>query len=142
MRGIDHEVNKEQFIDLCAEKLGVTEEIESVTPVTIKGKLRHTLITMASVAGRDKILKNKAIKLKGTKISINRDLTYNERVIQRKIRDIANDISSKGNKVRVKYRTLEINDEKFVWEEGKGLMPFRDSASSGSSQISQLFRQH
>lgn len=129
LRGMDQEMNREKFEEFCENTLGVAVEVVDVTPTKTRGKRGLTIIELASIEDREKILKCKSTKLKGSKISINRDQTQSERDIQRKIRDIAGEEARKGKKVHVRYRSLEVDGVKLVWEDAKGLVPQREHTS-------------
>lgn len=60
------------------------------------------------------VLKEKG-KLKGKKIYIDPELTYNERGIQKKLRDIAKSERARGAKVKVKFQKIEINGQLWKW---------------------------
>ncbi|KAK4876400.1 hypothetical protein RN001_012822 [Aquatica leii] len=64
------------------------------------------------------VIKNK-YKLGGKNIYIDSDLTYEEQKTQSIIRKIAKEEKNKGNSIKVSYKKLEINGEKYIWNEEK-----------------------
>lgn len=66
-------------------------------------------------------MENKSI-LRGSNIYINHDRTAREREIQRKIYQIAREKEAGGDKVRMGFKSLRVNDKQLVWIEGKGLI--------------------
>ena len=48
---------------------------------------------------------------------IDNDLTRKEREVQREIRKIALEEKGKGNKTKIGYRRVRINDEMYVWND-------------------------
>ncbi|KAK4883406.1 hypothetical protein RN001_006725 [Aquatica leii] len=64
------------------------------------------------------VIKNK-YKLGGKNIYIDSDLTYEEQKTQAIIRKIAKEEKNKGNSIKVSYKKLEINGEKYIWNEEK-----------------------
>lgn len=61
-----------------------------------------------------KLLREKN-KLKGSAIYLDPKLTFKERTVQKKIRDIAREERKKGAFTRVKFQGLQVNDTLFTW---------------------------
>lgn len=60
------------------------------------------------------VMSNKR-NLKGKKIYIDNDLTVKEMIIQKKIREVANEEVKMGSKVRIGYQKVIINNKLYEW---------------------------
>lgn len=108
--GMNQEVRLQSWIE---KELGVIVGVEEMYEVN--GKLIAKIKTWEE---KRKIMLNKS-KLRskmGSKVFIDDDLTVKERVIQKKIRVIANAERNKGNEVKVGYKKLRINGKLWMWK--------------------------
>lgn len=79
---------------------------------------RKYVMEVNNWAEKLQILKEKR-RLKGRSIYLESELTRDERIIQKKIRDVARRERGKGVTVRVKYQGAEINGQVMVWDRGE-----------------------
>ena len=73
---------------------------------------------LAEWKDKKKVLEAK-IRLKGSQIYIDDDLTREEREVQVALRNKAKEERKKGNVVWVGYRKMRIQDEWWVWNNGE-----------------------
>lgn len=99
------------------EELQVEAKIKKVTGL---GK-RTCLVELESEVNKIDIMKNKnkLRNMKGAKVYINNDLTVEERKIQKIIREVEVEEKRKGNKTKVGYKKLFINDAEWKWDAHK-----------------------
>jgi hypothetical protein len=71
-------------------------------------KINKDKMMLAKIEQNDNIMLNKS-KLK--------DLTNEEREIQKKSRDVAREERDRGKRVKIGYRKIHINGEWFIWDE-------------------------
>lgn len=83
---------------------------------------KKVLVKMDNFEDKLSLMKNK-MKLKNRsgdqKIYLDDDMTTNERKIQFKARQWANDAKKEGKKVKVGYKKIQINDKWHLWDENK-----------------------
>lgn len=109
--------------------LGVFEKIKSeyaeikITEAWFIGKAerRGILAVLDSFEDKKKVMMGK-IKLKGTTIFLDDDLTQKEREMQKNIRDWARILREKGKRVNVAYGKGYVNGKEFVWNNESGRM--------------------
>ncbi|KAK9709186.1 hypothetical protein QE152_g26757 [Popillia japonica] len=110
----DEKIMKQAIESMIETHLGIKVNTKKVYKIDKKR-------CVAELADRDekiKILKVKS-KLKGKDIYIYSELTFEERSIQRKIRDKAREERNRGARVRVKYQQLEVNGKRMIWDNMK-----------------------
>lgn len=107
------------------------ESLKNIVERFLKNKLDiDTKIKTVQKIGQDKLIiemdnwdekmqvlknKKKLVKDKEHKIYLDSDLTYNERKIQKKIRDYARIEKSNGANVKIRYQKLQINNTTLKW---------------------------
>lgn len=132
IRGL--EVNEEEVQktveDLFADELNIREGIDEVKPYVKAGAVVFITVKLDKAETKKKLMINKK-NLAGTAISINHDMTFEEREVQRKIINIAKERREQGATVKVGYRKLWIDDKLLTWREGAGLIEkFRQNSGA------------
>jgi hypothetical protein len=61
--------------------------------------------------------KNKLKERKGERMYIDDDLTNEEKKTQKKLREVTREVRNRGKRVKIGYRKIQINGERFVWTE-------------------------
>lgn len=116
---IEEEKEAEEKFRRTMQEIGVEVEIEKIRRLG-KGKERErgaAIITMRSIEEKKQIMvKRKELKKRG--IWIDNDLTWRERKMRWKLGEIASEERRKGRKVWIGYGKLEIEGERWEWEEG------------------------
>jgi len=74
------------------------------------------VVEMDCWASKEIVMKSKS-KLGSRKIFIDHDLSFEEREVQRLIRDRARKEKMDGKRVKIGYKKLEIQGRKYVWNE-------------------------
>lgn len=99
------------------ENFGVKAKLEKIR---IQGKEEKRVIIARLSQWEDKVeIMRKKKNLGDRKIYINHDLTIEERMMQRKLSDIAKEKKQKNNRVKIGYRKLCINGNWKSWEDIK-----------------------
>ncbi|KAK9753817.1 hypothetical protein QE152_g1773 [Popillia japonica] len=85
---------------------------------------RACILEMDNFADKKCILENKKKlnNIVGPRVYIDNDLTPNERKIQKVIKIKANEEKTNGNKVKIGYRKLFINDKRFIWCDERNML--------------------
>ncbi|CAH0547013.1 unnamed protein product [Brassicogethes aeneus] len=106
-----------QEVSGVLEKMGV-DNIEFLKVETIKPKTGKSFIVAHLKDGemKTKIMQNKS-KLKGLDIYIDNDYTEEEQKVQKTIAEYAKNIAKEGRKVKIGYRKLIIDGQKWVWND-------------------------
>ncbi|XP_066585918.1 golgin subfamily A member 6-like protein 22 [Prorops nasuta] len=103
------------------EMIGVKGGVREVRVLRgMKGEERKGIeVKLESREVKRKVMEGKN-KLKGRKERIEDDLTWEERRIMGKVREIAEGQRRKGERVRVGYMKVWVNNEEWRWNEWKG----------------------
>lgn len=104
---------KEQIEKFISEKLQVEVSIKKVQVVGTK-QTQIIIAEMNNWEEKTAVMKKKKL-LSSTKVYIDNDLTREQRVIQREIREIAREERKKGKHVIVLYQKAIINGEMHEW---------------------------
>lgn len=104
---------KEKVDELLENTLNIKIDVQGVRKINEK----MCLVELKNSADKEKIMKNKnkLKQIREHKIYINDDMSKTDRYIQGEIRKQAREEKNKGNKVKVGYQKLVVNDEVFVW---------------------------
>lgn len=106
---------KEEVEGILQNKLQVVGGVERVRVVETKKAGKLIIAEMKNLESKTEVMRARN-KLKGTTIYLDDDLTYEERIIQKKIREIMKQERMKGNRATMSYRKLTINEEKWRWD--------------------------
>lgn len=111
---------KEEVTKLFREKLKIEGGILTVSKIGKEQKNNNGLlmVRMENLEAKKGVMKKKGL-LKDTKIFIYDDLTWTESRIQNKIRIKAKKEKETGNRIRLDYQKLEINEKWFRWLESR-----------------------
>lgn len=117
--GVEMKVGEGEKLREAVTKL-IDHELGLKVGVTNACKIgeRKYVIEMNDWNEKLQILKEKR-RLKGRSIYLESELTRDERIIQKKIRDVARRERGKGATVRVKYQRAEINGQVMIWDRGE-----------------------
>jgi hypothetical protein len=115
-------MNIKEAANIFLEKeFGVKEEVKRIQ-ISGRQDKEVVIVEMDCWESKEKIMKEKK-KLGSRKIYIEHDMSFEDREIQRWIRNLAKKEKMVGNEVKIGYKKLEIQGKKFVWcEEGKTLV--------------------
>lgn len=112
-------------------KEGVEQMIEREMKIKVEVKKAYKLSPKRYIVEMNKwedkimLLKEK-VRLRGSDIYLESELTLKEREIQKKIRDIAREEKKKGAVVRVRYQSLQVNGRTFAWNRETDLLEETD----------------
>lgn len=108
---------KEDIEEIC-RNIGAEIEIENVREIRAgnEGKGKMVLVRLKTEEDKRKILENKR-KIKKKEIWIEEDLTFGERKMKWKLRQIMEEEERKGEKVKVGYGKIWIGNELWFWDE-------------------------
>lgn len=114
--GIETDTNNregliESIENLIRQELRIKVKVRNAYKVSMK----KCIAEMEKWEDKVEILKNKG-KLNGKEIYIDSEMTLKEREIQKKIRDYAKEVKSKGARVKVRFQKLEINGRIMKWD--------------------------
>jgi hypothetical protein len=111
---------KEEVEILVREVMNLKVEIKEVREIGKRlGKEKRMVIAkLGSREEKRQIMQKKGI-LKGRGERIEDDWTWKERKMQHKIRCIAEEEMRKGKRVRIRYGLIEIEGERWKWDESK-----------------------
>lgn len=105
-------------VEKILEKLGVDIKIESVKRVGImtEGERGMAVVTLGSIEQKRQVMENKK-KLRGREERIDDDLTWEERKVRWRLREIARKEEGEGRKVRMGNGGLQIDGKWWKWNE-------------------------
>lgn len=109
-----NESTKSDVHKFLKDRVGVDSNIRSATKLG-KGEQPMILVRLENAEEKQEIMKKKN-KLWNSKIFIDNDLTYGEREVQAKLRNIAKEKRTAGTKITVKYQKLIIDGKVWVWD--------------------------
>lgn len=133
IRGLQGVSEKHEVENFLATELEVVDEVAELRSFGREATMKTLVVSMATAEGKKNVMKIKAMKLRGTKISISHDRTPKEREIQQKLRELAAGYSEKGKQVRIGYKKVTVDGSLFVWDDDKGLVEsIRDRGRSSS----------
>ncbi|KMQ86170.1 hypothetical protein RF55_14931 [Lasius niger] len=114
-------------VEKVLEKIGAKVKIEEVRRAGGKyGKEGRMVVVKLGSREQKREIMEKKKRLMGRKIRIEDDLTWEERKIRWKIREIAEEERRKGNRVWIGYGKIRINECWWRWDEEVGkLMNWR-----------------
>ena len=119
VKGIDTEKgNIKDSIEKLLEEIGVEVEIKNTRKVggtKVRGK-GMVVVTLDNREQRRKVMEKKK-KLKGRMERIEDDLTWEERKIKWKLREIAREEGKKGKRVWIERNSLRIEGKWWNWDE-------------------------
>lgn len=110
----ENENVKEKVEEFIKKEMKIETKLTKAMKINIGTKSEMILAQVESWEMKRKIMEGKS-KLKGTKIYVDNDLTKNEREIQREIRNIVRETARAGDKVRIGYQKLAINEKEYKW---------------------------
>ena len=110
---------KEYVEEICLNLTGEKNLVEGAFHITKnKQGLDIIKVEMKNFEAKIKVMKKKYLLARGgRKIYINDDLTKEEADVQKILRDMVKHEKEKGNKARIGYRKININDKWIRWEE-------------------------
>ena len=119
IKGVGREGTEMEWAKAVLEVMGVQGRIERVKELGGRGGKREEVmleVRMGSVEDKREIMKNKG-KLRGRKEWIGDDLTWKERKMQWRLREIGEEEGRQGKRVRVSYGRIEIEGKMWFWDE-------------------------
>ncbi|XP_070170412.1 golgin subfamily A member 6-like protein 22 [Polyergus mexicanus] len=105
-------------VEKILEILGVNIKIESVKRVgiTTEGERGMAVVTLGSMEQKRQVMENKK-KLRGREERIEDDLTWEERKVRWRLREIARKEEGEGRRVRIGNGGLQIDGKWWKWNE-------------------------
>lgn len=100
--------------DFIGKELKVEATVKEAYKIKSEQGKFIVVAKLESLYKKTEVMKNKN-KLKGRNIFIESDMTKEERKIQYEIRNIARGEIKKGNKTKVSYQKIYINDKVYKW---------------------------
>lgn len=111
----------EGVANFIKRELNITPTINTVSKLGNNASKEVLIVQLSSWTCKTDIMKNK-FKLNGQQIYIENDLTEDERKIQAEIRSKAREEKIKGNRIKIGYQKLTINDQYFEWNKKKRML--------------------
>lgn len=107
---------EESVEEFLMKNLQIEAKINNAYKLNTETKMEMIVVQMESWEKKKEVMISKN-KLKDTRIYIDNDMTKKEREIQKEIRNIAMEEKKKGNRAKIGYQSLVINDEEYKWDE-------------------------
>lgn len=126
--------------EFIKEKVKVEAKIKKAFNIRTKENKKVTVVQLESIEKKKEVMKNKK-NIGPMKVFIDDDLTWKEREIQSKIREMAKKKRQEGREVRVSYMKLMVDGKWIKWNEYKNKFEEsntnvrRERSSSNSSNF-------
>lgn len=137
LKGLKPSQNTEEKIKKwIEEKLHVQVDFTKVIILNKGGKNEIIRAELPNWEQKQMIMSAKK-NLKNTQIYIDNDLTWEERKIQREIRNIARVERAKGKSVKIGYQKIIIGEEVYYWDKQENGVSVKGNADQKSSKPGQ-----
>lgn len=104
----------EEIRKFLKEKLEIDAQILETKPIKI-GENEHTIVKLGSTQQKTQVMKAKSkLKQEAEKIFIENDLTFQERKIQKEIKNFARE--HKGKEVKIGYQKVTVEGREYKWD--------------------------